>query len=484
MSVEPRRGPALAAMVTAVALAAAGCTSHPARATKSPSPSPPVHARSPANVDHIVVDSKYPRMSNPSFDALHYGLRLDFDGTTLHGTARIRFRAARNTRSLRLDLSHRLRPTSATLDGRPTTLRHRGNHIAVATGALAKDSRHTLSIRYAGEPGPIAAPSKRGDTSDGLGWITERNGDVYTFQEPYGALTWFPCNDTVSDEATYDATITTHDGKVAVFNGVPRGQQRRGATTTREWHLASAAPTYLITIAIGDYREHRVDVGDGMSVSLWVRPRDHRVVPDLARQVRQAFPWLVRTAGPYPFDSLGIVIVDGLSGMETQTMITLSARVVMRGDATVEHEMAHQWFGDAVTPEDWSDVWLNEGFATWMQQAFQAEVPGWKPMFGGIDSWRRIDDLARAQSGPPGAWNPHDFAELDVYLGPAMLLDEIRRRVGDEAFGRLLKGWVVDHESRNVTRADFTRWWTEQSGRRLVPLIDEWLDSPTTPRFP
>ena len=97
----------------------------------------------------------------------------------------------------------------------------------------------------------------------------------------------------------------------------------------------------------------------------------------LLRSLQQApalLDWLEKRLGPYPFDSLGFVLVDSTSGMETQTMITLGRDPSDSDPEVLVHEMAHQWYGDAVTPSDWRDVWMNEGMATYLQGAWQDET--------------------------------------------------------------------------------------------------------------
>ena len=86
--------------------------------------------------------------------------------------------------------------------------------------------------------------------------------------------------------------------------------------------------------------------------------------------------WLEERLGPYPFDSLGFLLVDSSSGMETQTMITLGATDYTTSPAVLVHEIAHQWYGDQVTPDDWRDVWMNEGMAMYLQGCWQAEADG------------------------------------------------------------------------------------------------------------
>lgn len=427
-------------------------------------------------------DPYYPETSNPEVDALHYDLDLTWDGTVLDGRATVILRAATGASTLRLDLSAALRTSRVALDGAPITFRQAGDGLLMDAGAIEKGSEHTLTIDYRGRPEAVPAPSQRDDQAGGLGWTVDAAGAVSTFQEPYGAFTWYPVNDHPSDKALYDAHITVPQGNVAVFNGTLVTHRAAGpAATEWTWHLDAPAASYLTTVAIGPYAAYHDTMPDGTPATYWVLPQDRARVTQLERESRVAFEWLTRHAGSYPFDTFGVVLVGGDGGMETQTMITLSPGSLDRPDAVLEHEIAHQWFGDAVTPTDWQGLWLSEGWAMYMQHWFEQDT-GRYEYGGGMARWRPLDNASRGRSGPPGDFDPRSFGDVNVYLGPALMLDAIRRQVGDAEFGSLVKAWVTDHADGNVDRAEFVSWLNKRTGQDLTTLVDTWLDSPSTPR--
>ena len=233
-------------------------------------------------------------------------------------------------------------------------------------------------------------------------------------QEPNGAFTWYPVNDQPSDKALYDISVTAPAPYTGV-DGVLVDQTRDGDLTTSEWSLSSPTSSYLVTLAIGEYTglEH-----------LGQRRRDQLLGAERRAAVRRAAglrrrgPRLARgEAGPYPFDSLGFLLVDSESGMETQTMITLGLTPYATSKDVLVHEMAHQWYGDEVTPDDWRDVWMNEGMAMYLQGVWQADQEG-RDVDDLMDEWASFESQLRAESGPRPTTTRRSSARATSTTGP------------------------------------------------------------------
>jgi aminopeptidase N len=446
--------------------------------TRAPTASP---AGPPDGTSRPVADPVYPAYGNPRIDVRHYDLDLSWDPATrlLTGAATLTVRAVVDLDDIALDFTDALTVDAATVDGDAVRSRRRAGDLVLPAGRVPKDREVRVTVRYHGRPRPVDFPGTRPDVP-AIGVMIADDGAIHAQQEPYGAFTWYPCSDQPSDEATYDIAITSPTGWTGVASGRPLGGGPSGGGVTNRYRADQPVATYLVAFAVDRFQRHQDTGPHGLPVTYWVRAADaDRMLPTL-RQSPAMLDWLERRLGPYPFDSAGVVIVQGRSGMETQTMITLGPLTGPSAEPVLLHEYAHQWFGDSVTPRTWADLWLNEGFATYLQMVWTVEQRGGDPEQT-ITQWRKLDEKERAEAGPPAGYRPDRFASRNVYVGPALMLHEIRQRLGDPAFFAMLHDWVQHHAHTNQDRASFTAWLNAYTGRDLTPILDRWLDSSTTP---
>jgi aminopeptidase N len=429
-----------------------------------------------------VADRIYPARGTDALDVLHYGLVLDWAPTTrtLTGTATLRVRPTRDAPSLGLDfMPYQL--DSVTVDGKTVPGAVEREKLTV-TAPVTADRPVTLVVTYHGTPRTTPMPSHRSDTEP-LGLTVTADGGLWTMQEPFGAFTWYPANDQPSDKALYDIAVTVPAGWSAVAGGAPAGQDG----TTFRYRSTDPAATYLATLAVGKYRTTTAAGPHGIPVTYWYRPGADEALLPVLKQSPQMLAWLEKRFGPYPFGTGGVVLVDSASGMETQQMITLGAK----GRTSAEdrktltedllHEWAHQWFGDTVTPSDWQDLWLSEGWAMYAQHLWVQENDGVSD--AALDAYlRQTDGRLRKKYGPPGKPKAGEFAASNVYICPEAMLRQIHRAVGDKVFFDLARAWVQEHRNSQQDRAAFVAFVNQRTGRDFTRLIDTWLDSPTTPR--
>jgi aminopeptidase N len=427
-------------------------------------------------------DPYYPSVGVTSVDVLHYGLDLRWDDTdgVLSGTATIRFRATRQESAVALDLGQPLQVSEVRLDGHVVASTHHHNVLRMKTARLGRHSRHTLTITYSGHPQPVRAPTNRSDIPR-VGWTTTGDGQAWSTQEPFGAFTWYPVNDHPSDKAFYDITLRTKKAWHGVTDGQLRSDKVVGNERVMRWHLGSPAASYLIALDIGPYRAYSDTGPHGLPITYWVRPEDRWELKYL-RRTPTVLKWLESRLGRYPFAELGVVMSPTRSAEETQTMVTMGVGVLSAsyGVSDLAHELAHQWYGDEVTPDNWPDLWMNESFAMYIQIRWEAAHH-----VESIGQWRsylnHYDQQFRRNDGPPGEYHKRQFAENSVYYCGALMLDRLHSMLPTAVFAKVLRDWPRLHRFGSVHRSEWVGYLDRITGRNVTSFVHQWLDSPTTP---
>jgi aminopeptidase N len=315
------------------------------------------------------------------------------------------------------------------------------------------------------------------------GWVTTRDGAMVV-SEPEGSMTWYPVSDHPTDKATYGFEITVPEGKVAVANGLPAGDPvTEDGWTTWSWDAPDAQASYLTTASVGDYDVRQSQTPGGLPILDFVddglTPANAAVTDASLALQADMIGFLEGSFGAYPFNSYGSIVDDDTVGyaLETQTRPVYS-RVAR--ESTVAHELAHQWFGNAVSPARWQDIWLNEGWASYIEWLW-SEHEGRESAQASFDAVMAIpaDDpfwaLAIADPGPLGLFNGA------VYDRGAATLHALRLEVGDEAFYAGAGEWLARYDDSSATTEDFEAIYEEVSGQDLGTFFDVWLRTPTKP---
>ena len=261
---------------------------------------------------------------------------------------------------------------------------------------------------------------------------------------------------------------------VGVANGELTSRTRSAGHTVTTWRMPEPAASYLVTIAIGHYTETKDTGPHGLPITYWTPSNRPGLIRGL-RYTPAAVAYLEGKVGRYPFPTLGVLLVPSNSAMETQSMVTLGeSRYTLSRDVLV-HEIAHQWYGDEVTPNDWSDLWMNEGMATYLAEGNWTADHQAGSRASILRTWDRTAGGLRAQYGPPADYAPASFAEGNAYYIPGLMWDTIRQRLGDRTFWRLAAAWPRAHRFTSQDRATLAAWWSRRSGQDLRPLFDRWL---------
>ncbi|MBK3582000.1 M1 family metallopeptidase, partial [Streptomyces sp. MBT65] len=308
-----------------------------------------------------VHDPYFPKAGNGGYDVTHYDLTLAYTPTThaLTATTTITARATAPLSAFDLDLKG-MKVNSLTVEGRKADWTRTGQELKVRPPATLPQGRtFTTTVDYSGTPETLTDP----DGSE-EGWLRTADGAL-ALGEPTGAMAWFPSDNHPSDKATYTITITVPKGLQAVSNGELRSETTTAdGRTTSTWRTTQPMATYLATVAIGHYDITRSTTSNGLPVYTAVDPHEAEASRKVLAQLPEIMEWEEYNFGPYPFSSTGAIVDrrgDAGYALETQN------RPFFPGapdTATLVHELAHQWYGNSVTPKTWRDMWLNEGFAT------------------------------------------------------------------------------------------------------------------------
>jgi aminopeptidase N len=355
--------------------------------------------------------------------------------------------------------------------------------------AIAKGRAFTVRIRYHGKP-RLLDEGVLGDN----GVFPTADGFLVVGQ-PHVAATWFPVNDHPRDKAVYAVAITVPKGVEAVSNGRLASTRTRGGHTTWLWRESAPMASYLATATTGQfklrkYEQDGISYVDAIDPALYRSgaPSTGRIAEQVLRQQPRILKFLSGVLGPYPFkDAGGIVDNDPDIGfaLENQTRPIYSRAFFTSGsvadnDWVVTHELAHQWTGDSLAVASWRDIWLNEGFATYMEWLW-SESQGRGTAQQIFDSFSTIpadDEFWSLEIGDPGAGGIFDDP---VYFRGAMTLHALRQKVGDEDFFRLVKRWTGLHAGGNVSTAQFVALAESVSGEELDSFFHTWLHTESKP---
>ncbi|MGW7252860.1 M1 family metallopeptidase [Streptomyces sp. NPDC054834] len=431
-------------------------------------------------------DPYFPKAGNGGYDVTHYGLTLSYDPARHHltGTAVITARATEALSAFDLDLKG-LDVEKVSVEGRDARFNRAGQELTVRPhDDLDKGETFGVTVRYSGTPETI---TDRDGSKEG--WLRTADG-AFALGEPAGSMAWFPGNHHPSDKASYDITVTVPKGLQAVSNGQLAHETTTGGRTTFAWHAAEPMASYLATVAIGHYTIKRTTLENSLPVYVAVDPEQAKASRPVLAKIPEIMEWEEYNFGPYPFSTTGAIVdrpEDAGYALETQT------RPFFPGapdTETLVHELAHQWYGDSVTPESWRDMWLNEAFATYAEWL-------WREDHGGDSAQRTFTKLYDGTSDdvtdPDAIWafppaKPSSAAHISdppVYQRGAMVLHKIRQKVGDDTFYDIIQGWAATHRHAGADTADFTAYVEKQApDEDFDEIWSDWLYGKGKPAHP
>lgn len=368
--------------------------------------------------------------------------------------------------------------------GKALSFKHENNalYISLPT-ASQKDQQSRYVISYHGVP------------ASGLKIANNKYGDRCFFSDdwPDKGRNWLPMVDHPYDKATCEFIVTAPAHYQVVSNGlkIEETSLPNGKRMTH-WKQSVPIAPWLYVLGVARFAVQYVDEFDHKSIQSWVYQQDRDAgFYDYAEPTKKVLAFYSDRVGPFAYEKLANIQSNSVSGgMEAASAILYSEGSVVgdrneRWRNVIIHEIAHQWFGNAVTESDWDDVWLSEGFATYFTLLFIEHQYGHDEFMKGLaESKKRVDDFSAKN---PGYRIVHDnltdmnkVTSSQTYQKGSWILHMLRGMLGDELFWKGISQYYEKYMNRNCTTADFRAVMEAVSGKDLKQFFDQWLYKPGT----
>jgi aminopeptidase N len=434
-----------------------------------------------------------------TFEKVDLALRVDPATKSIRGDAALTFLLKEPLTRIAVELDRNLPIDSASVDGvtlAPAAISNPDGRLYLTLPTpLQAGARTTVRIQYHGVPhvakhAPWDGAFTWSQTKDGQPWIA-------TTVEGEGCDMFWPCIDhPMGKPKLIDLHITVPSPLVVAGNGVATGMEEKDGWRTYNWRAKNPS-TYGVALNIGPYEmlsgDYASRFGNIIPLRMWYLKGHDEDAKGLFAEFTPMLDFFEYRVGPYPFgdEKMGVVETPHL-GMEHQTINAYGngyAKSAYGYDWLLHHELSHEWFGNQMTNADWDDMWLHEGFGSYMQplyleslrgeRDFQAELFNFRkslsnkaPVVSG--KTQRIEDIYEEARGGPGN---------DIYTKGALILHTLRNLIGDDAFftatRRMVYGTATptpgNFQPRWSSTKEFVQFSNEASGRDLNWFFDAYL---------
>ena len=437
------------------------------------------YVRQPIDVEHYRFTLTLTDSSDRIFGETQIRLKLLAGGMTQVAFDLADARSARNGRGMHV--------TTVTLDGQPLTFRHADDRLIVQLpGARLAGAAITLEIQYGGIP------------ADGLHIGPTPHGDRAFFSDnwPDKGHHWLPLIDHIADKATMEMAVVAPAAYQVISNGAQLESTDLSAGMRRTvWRESVPIAPWLYALGVTRFAVQHVGDYAGVPIESWVFAPDRDAgFFDYAVPAKDALAFYSEWVGPFSYEKLANVQSNSVSGgMEAASAIFYSAGSVagtrpVRWRNVIIHEIAHQWFGDAVTETSWDDVWLSEGFATYFTLLFIEHAYGHDEFTAGLRTSRKavLDFDAKTPNYRVVHANLTDMAQVTTrmtYEKGAWTLHMLRSEMGDERFWAGIRDYYARHQNGNATTTEFRLAMERASGKNLTAFFDQWLYRGGVPRI-
>ncbi len=444
----------------------------------------------------LALADQYP--INKNIDIKHYAFQLNLsDSSNLivgHTHIKILFKQA-GIRSFRLDfvnISNEKKGKGMVVDAiqlgnESLSFTHQNDELIIQLPQPSKAaSEYEFSIKYHGIP------------YDGLRIGATKFGDRSFFNENWPNRTrhWLPTIDHPYDKATSEFIVKAPSHYKVVSNGLLLEESNLGDNTTlTHWKQSIPVSSWLFVLGVADFAVQYVDTFDGKSIQTWVYSKNREAgFYDFKEPTKKVLEFYTNYVGPFAYEKLANIQSASVGGgMETSSAIFYGENLVngKRDERTrnvVIHEIAHQWFGNAVTETTWDDAWLSEGFATFFTLLFIENEYGKTEYNNGIIKAKKaVFDMTEKM--PDFSIVAPRTAEKDLvttgitYQKGAWVLHMLRNIIGEQNFKKGIQTYYNKFYNANATSDDFINEIEKASGMDLKKFFKQWLYQPINPKI-
>jgi aminopeptidase N len=429
------------------------------------------------------------------WDVQHYTVYVDpdFDKKTIAGKVDIAFKVTGKGNFMQIDLQEPMQLNKAYLGDQELSYTRNGNVFLVKIDqALSIGTTHTLALSYSGKVQVAVRPPWDG------GWIFSKDKLGRPWMsvacQGLGASVWFPCKDHQGDEPDNGAIlkINTVDSLVAVGNGRLKSKKVfEAGKTTWEWEVKNPINNYNIIPYIGKYisfgEKYPGEKGN-LDCDYWVLDYNVDKAKKQFEQVRPMLKAFENWFGPYPFYEDGFKLVESPHlGMEHQSAVAYGNGYQngyrgrdlsgsgwgLKWDFIIVHESGHEWFGNNITTNEVADMWVHEGFTNYSETIFTNYHYGKEAGDAYVQGTRKLIENASPIIGKYGV---NEEGSGDMYYKGGNLVHYVRQLFDDdEKFRAALREMNKRFYHKITTSAEVEKFWSEQVGRDLAPLFDQYL---------
>ena len=421
---------------------------------------------------------------------LHLALDVtpDFRQRTIAGEVTFRFQPmAKPCQELRLDAVD-LTITNVTSTAKILAWQVTTSQVIVTfADPLPPDQETSLTLRYRAQP------------TEGLYFRTREMGyapqDEHVWSQGEATQTrhWFPCFDAPNEKFTSEVTCRVPEGMVVLSNGRKVAEEKSAGLVAVHWSQDKPHANYLVTLIAGHWQKLEARYKD-LPLAFWTTPSDFPQASSSFRETPDMLAFFEREIDvPFPWAKYDQVCIQDFThgGMENTSLTSLQADALFSPETEnlrntqglVAHELAHQWFGDLVTCKDWSQVWLNEGFATYYEHLYDEHKNGRDQLLYRLwQASQTITSQADTRAMVSRSYEkPMELFDWRAYGKGSWVLHMLRSQLGADLYRRCVKTFLERHQFGSVTTDDFAKVLEELSGRSFDQFFDQWANRPGTP---